>query len=90
MNIILPELGEGIESVDVTEVCVKKGTLVKKDDVLLVVESEKASMEIPSESSGKIINVFIHKGDAIKPKDLLFEIDGDKIESTNKNVADNK
>ena len=87
MNIILPELGEGIESVDVTEVCVKKGTLVKKDDVLLVVESEKASMEIPSESPGKIINVLIHKGDAIKPGDKLFEIDGsENLESTDKKV----
>ena len=84
MNIILPELGEGIESVDVTEVCVKKGGLVKKNNVLLIVESEKASMEIPSESNGKVVNIFINKGDTIKTGDCLFEIDGYKIESADK------
>ena len=35
MNMILPELGEGIESVEITEICVKKGATIKKDDVLL-------------------------------------------------------
>ena len=75
MNIILPELGEGIESVDVTEVCVKEGALVKKDDVLLIVESDKASMEIPSENSGTITNILICKGDSIKPGDAIIEMD---------------
>ena len=42
MNIILPELGEGIENVEITEICVKKGEVIKKDTILLIVESEKA------------------------------------------------
>ena len=75
MNIILPEVGEGIESVEITEICVKKGSTVKKDDVLLIVESEKASMEIPSESEGKVINILVNKGDTIKPGHTLIEID---------------
>ena len=63
MNIILPELGEGIDNVEVTDVIVKKGEQVKIEDVLLVVESDKASMEIPSEKSGTILKVLISKGE---------------------------
>ena len=91
MNIILPEVGEGIESVEITEICVKKGASVKKDDVLLIVESEKASMEIPSESDGEIINILVNKGDTIKPGDTLVEIDGsNSVQSVEENVEDVK
>ena len=87
MNIILPEVGEGIESVEITEICVKKGASVKKDDVLLIVESEKASMEIPSESDGKIVNILVNKGDTIKPGDTLVEIDSsNSVQSVEENV----
>ena len=79
MNIILPELGEGIDNVEVTDVLVKKGEQVKSEDVLLVVESDKASMEIPSEKSGTILNVLINKGDSIKPGDLIFELENKEI-----------
>ena len=91
MNIILPEVGEGIESVEITEICVKKGASVKKDDVLLIVESEKASMEIPSESDGEIINILVNKGDTIKPGDTLVEIDGsNSVQSVEENVEEVK
>ncbi len=75
MKIILPELGEGINDVEVTELIVDKNSVIKKDDILMVVESDKASMEIPSEVSGTITEVFINKGDTINPGDNLFELD---------------
>ena len=82
MKIILPELGEGIDSVEVTDILVKKGDQVKPDDVLLVVESEKASMEIPSEKSGKISTILINKGDSVKPGDTIFEINASSEKET--------
>ena len=48
-EILLPDLGEGISSADVSEVLVSPGDSVSVDDIILVLESEKASMEIPSE-----------------------------------------
>ena len=82
MKIILPELGEGIDSVEVTDILVKKGDQVKPEDVLLVVESEKASMEIPSEKSGKISTILINKGDSVKPGDTIFEINASSEKET--------
>ena len=42
----LPDLGEGIEGADVSEVVVSVGDTVSKDDTLLVLESDKASMAV--------------------------------------------
>ena len=75
MTIILPELGEGIDAVEITDVLIKKGAELKVDDVILVVESDKASMEIPSKESGTITKVLVNKGDTIKPGDTIIEID---------------
>ena len=75
MNITLPELGEGIDNVEVTDVLIKKGSAVNADDVLIIVESDKASMEIPSEKSGIIADILINKGDSIKPGDIIVKIE---------------
>ncbi|MBJ48646.1 MAG: hypothetical protein CMG59_05695 [Candidatus Marinimicrobia bacterium] len=74
MKIKLPELGEGIESVEVTDVFVSVDNLVKKDDIIIVVESDKASMEIPTKLDGKILSINVKKGDEIKPGDLILEL----------------
>ena len=87
MDIKLPELGEGIDNVEVTDILVKKGSSVKSDDILMVVESDKASMEIPSEKSGIITDILISKGDSINPGDIIIKIDQD--ESSNQK-SDNK
>ena len=77
MKIILPELGEGINNVEVTEILVQENMQIKKDEPLIIVESDKASMEIPSELSGTITQVLINKGDSINPGDKLFEVNPD-------------
>ena len=74
MKIKLPELGEGIESVEVTDVLVSVDNLVKKDDIIIVVESDKASMEIPTKLDGEILSINVKKGDEIKPGDLILEL----------------
>ena len=48
-DILLPELGEGIDSVEIRDVLVQKGDLIKKNQTILILETDKASMEIPSE-----------------------------------------
>ena len=51
-EIRLPDLGEGIDSAVVSEIPVVSGNQISKDEVLLVLESDKASMEIPSDHNG--------------------------------------
>ena len=59
-EILLPDLGEGIDGADVSEVVVSVGDTVSKDDTLLVLESDKASMEIPAEDAGVIKKFWFH------------------------------
>lgn len=77
-DILLPELGEGITSVEISEVLVKKGDTVKVDDPIIVVETEKASMEIPTTESGTVENLQVEKGGAISPGDVIISITGDE------------
>ena len=74
-NIVLPDLGEGIESATISEVPLGVGEQVKKDDVLLVLESDKASMEIPSDYDGKIIEVLIKEGEDVATGEMLFKVE---------------
>ena len=74
-EIVLPDLGEGIESATISEVPLGVGEHVKKDDVLLVLESDKASMEIPSDYDGKIIEVLIEEGKDVVTGEPLFKIE---------------
>jgi len=74
-EIVLPDLGEGIESATISEVPLSAGEHVKKDDVLLVLESDKASMEIPSDYDGKIIEIMVEEGKDVVTGEPLFKIE---------------
>jgi pyruvate dehydrogenase E2 component (dihydrolipoamide acetyltransferase) len=74
-KIMLPDLGEGIDSADVSEVLIKPGDTVSVDDIILVLESDKASMEIPSENSGTVKEVFVIMGDEVKTGEALISIE---------------
>ncbi len=80
-EIILPELGEGIDGAEVSEVSVTVGDVVAVDETIIVLESEKASMEIPADVSGTISEILVAAGDELKPGHLLM-----KIETTEKSV----
>jgi pyruvate dehydrogenase E2 component (dihydrolipoamide acetyltransferase) len=74
-NITLPDLGEGINSAEVSEVTVSQGETVGIDDTILVLESEKASMEIPAETNGIVSEIFVSAGDEVKTGQLLIKIE---------------
>ena len=76
----MPSLGEGIESANVSEVSVCIGDKISKEDTILVLESEKASMEIPSEVSGTVVGVLVKEGDEIQPGTLLIRVEVKKVE----------
>ena len=73
-NIILPHLGEGIESVEVSEILISIGEKIKNNDPLILVESEKASMEIPSTEYGEVKNIYVTVGDTIKPGSTIISL----------------
>lgn len=72
----VPDLG-GADSVEVIEICIKAGDVIGKDDSLVVLESDKASMEVPSPKAGKVLAVLVKEGDTIREGDQLIEIESE-------------
>lgn len=61
----LPDFGE-FDDVEVIEVCVKEGQLVDKEEPIIVLETDKAAMEIPASVNGFIHKVLLKEGDKVK------------------------
>ena len=80
-KLFVPDIGE-FEKVEVIELLVKVGDLVKLNDPIVTIESDKSSVEIPSIFSGKIESINVKVGDKVSKGDLLLN-----IESTNKNSS---
>ncbi len=74
MPIIVPDIG-GAEGVDVIEVCVAIGDDIAEGDSLVVLESDKASMEIPAPASGKITALSIKVGDKASQGTVIGEME---------------
>ena len=74
-EVLLPDLGEGIDGADVSEVVVSVGDTVSKEDTLLVLESDKASMEIPAEDAGVIKEILVSSGDSLETGALLMRVE---------------
>ena len=80
VEVNIPDLGTD-DAVEIIEVHCKEGQTVAKDDVLIVLESDKASMEIPSPHAGRILSLKRKKGDKVKSGDPLAVMLA-KIQST--------
>lgn len=61
----IPNLGEA-DDTEIIELSVKPGDIVKTNDPLIVLESEKAAMEVPSDFDGEIISLSVAEGDSVK------------------------
>ena len=71
----LPELGENIEGGDVLRVMVKPGDAIKKDQPVLELETDKATIEVPSSADGVVKEVKIKPGEKVKVGQTIFLID---------------
>ena len=74
-EIRIPDIGD-FDAVDVIEVLIKAGDTVEVGQSVLVLESDKASMEVPTEIAGKVDRVAIRVGDKVKQGDLVATISG--------------
>ena len=75
----IPDLGEA-EDVEVIEICVKPGDIVSEEDPIIVLESDKAAMEIPTSLGGKVLEIKVSIGDKVSAGSPFLEIEGDADE----------
>jgi len=88
-KILLPDIGD-FQNVDVIDVLVKVGDQIKKDDSLITLESDKASMDIPSPEVGVVEKVFIKVGDKVNKGDEILSITTSNIKENIDNKEQNK
>jgi pyruvate dehydrogenase E2 component (dihydrolipoamide acetyltransferase) len=74
-QITLPNLGENIESGDVLSILVAEGDTIKADQDIIEVETDKATMPIPSPQGGKVVKVLVAEGDTIKIGGAILELE---------------
>ena len=80
MDVRVPNLGD-IDEVEVTELCVSVGDLVGENDPIIVIESDKASMEVPAGVAGVIQSFAISLGDVVGEGSLIAHISVDAEET---------
>ncbi|QDD13315.1 dihydrolipoyl dehydrogenase [Candidatus Methylopumilus rimovensis] len=73
-QITVPDIGN-FDSVEVIDVIVKVGDIIKKEDSLITVESDKASMDIPSTHEGKVTSIDLKVGDKVKQGSNILVIE---------------
>jgi len=81
MNIVLPAMGEGVIEATISKWLVSEGSLVKEDDPLVEVATDKVDSEIPSPVSGKLVSIAAPEGKVTKVGELMAVIETD-AEST--------
>ncbi len=91
----LPELGENITAGDVVRVLVSAGDAVAKDQPVLELETDKATIEVPSSVAGTVKDVRVKQGERIKVGQVVLTVDegaarGAKPEAAGKPVADGR
>lgn len=75
MDIKAPDLG--VDSAEVSEIMVQVGDVIAKDDNIILLESDKASVEVPSSAAGKITKINVAIGDQVSEGMVLIELDSD-------------
>jgi len=81
IEVTLPDLGDGIESGDVLAVHVSEGDTVSKDQPLLELETDKASVDIPSTAAGKVTKIHVSAGDSVAIGSVLVTLEAAEAES---------
>ena len=73
-NMMVPDMGGAVD-VEVIEICVAVGDVVSEGDSIVVVETDKASMEIPASSAGVIESILLKEGDTCNQGDVMVAIE---------------
>lgn len=73
IDLKIPDLGEA-ESTEIIEMNISVGEKIQKNDPLIVLESEKAAMEIPSDFDGEIIEIYVENGQSVTEGQIFAKI----------------
>jgi dihydrolipoamide dehydrogenase len=80
IEVKVPNIGD-FDGVEIIEIAVKEGNTIQKEDTLLTLESDKATMDIPSDIAGRVTKLHVKVGDKVSEGDLIITLEGDNNEA---------
>jgi len=83
-EIKIPALGEGVDAGDVLEIFVSEGDVIKKDDGILELETDKATVTVPASEGGKVTKIHVANGETVKVGQTILTIEPSAAESAPK------
>ena len=81
IEVRVPDLGDGIESGDVLEILVREGDQIKKDQGIVELETDKATVEVPSSHAGKVLKLHIKSGQSVGVGTVLVTLEAEASET---------
>ena len=87
IEVKVPDIGD-FSDVPVVTILVSVGDVVSEEDPLIEVESDKATMEVPSPAAGKVAEIKVAEGDPVSEGTLIVILEGDAAASTDAPVAE--
>lgn len=77
IQVTLPNLGEEIQSAQVIDLLVKEGDTIATEQDIIEIETDKATVAVPSSHAGKVVSIAVAKGDEVSQGDLLLTLEAD-------------
>ena len=87
IEIKVPDLGESINEVEIGDWLVERGDTVQSDDPLVVIESEKATLELPAQYGGVLVEIVKQQGKTARIGEVIGRIDTRKAEKIENNAS---
>lgn len=86
MEIKAPDLG--VDSAEVSEIMVSVGDVITENDNIVLLESDKAAVEVPSSASGTVTKIVVSLGDTVSEGSVLIEIEADAAQTDSQPKAE--
>ncbi|HJY37734.1 MAG TPA: dihydrolipoyl dehydrogenase [Steroidobacteraceae bacterium] len=77
-SVVVPDLGD-FKDVEVIDVLVKPGDAIQLESPLITLETEKATMDVPSSAAGVVKSVAVKKGDRVSKGSVIVEVEGEAV-----------
>lgn len=87
IHFILPELGENVASGDVLRILVKPGDVIAKEQPVLELETDKATIEVPSSVAGQVKDINVKAGQKVTVGQVILSVEAEQGEETAENAA---
>ena len=78
----VPELGENVAAGDVTRVLVKVGDTIALEQLVLELETDKATIEVPSSVAGRVTHIKVNAGDTVKVGAVVLAVENGEEKAT--------